>query len=133
SRVALCVDRLFARRAPQPATLPSRWMARDGARLVFLPVTGILAFEASERLAFVHHVDGKYLIDVSLAAVEAELGTRVLRTHRNWLVMLDHVRELGRASGELAVIVGPDLAVPVSRDRAADVRSALTRGVLGSR
>jgi DNA-binding LytR/AlgR family response regulator len=133
TRAALCVDRLLARRTPQPAKLPSRWMARDGARLVFLPVAGILAFEAAERLAFVHHVDGKFLIDISLAAVEAELGDRVLRTHRNWLVMLDHVRELGRDSGELAVIVGPGLAVPVSRDRAAEVRAALTRGVLGSR
>jgi DNA-binding LytR/AlgR family response regulator len=133
SRVATCVERLLARRTPRPATLPSRLMARDGARLVFLPVAGILAFEAAERLVFVHHAEGRFLVDLSLAAVEQQLGERVLRTHRNWLVVPGEVRELSRATGELVVTVGATLVVPVSRDRGAAIRAALTRGALGSR
>jgi DNA-binding LytR/AlgR family response regulator len=133
SRVALCVDRLMARRAPRPVTPPSRLMARDGANLVFLPVSGILAFEASDRLAFVHHLEGRFMIDLSLAAAEAQLAGHILRTHRNWLVMMDKVRELNRSSGELALMVGPELAVPVSRDRAPAVREALLSRTLGTR
>jgi DNA-binding LytR/AlgR family response regulator len=56
-----------------------------------------------------------------------------MRTHRNWLVVLDHVRELGRGTGELVLHVGPQLVVPVSRDRAPAVREALVSRALGSR
>lgn len=130
-RVATCVDRLVTRR-PSRTTAPRRLVARTATSLVFLPLVGVLAFEAEDRLAYVHHVDGRYLVDLSLAALEAQFADRVLRTHRNWLVVLDHVRELGRGSGELALQVG-GLAVPVSRDRAPAVREALVSRAVGGR
>ncbi|HUJ60629.1 MAG TPA: LytTR family DNA-binding domain-containing protein [Kofleriaceae bacterium] len=131
-RVAACVDRLIARRPARAAAAPSRLVARTAQSLVFLPIDGVLAFEAADRLAYVHHVDGRYLVDLSLAALEQRFADVVLRTHRNWLVVLDRVRELGRASGELVLQVG-ELAVPVSRDRAPGVREALVSRALGAR
>ena len=46
---------------------------------------------------------------------------------------LEHVRELGRGSGEFALQVGGGLAVPVSRSRAAAVREALVSRAVGAR
>jgi len=132
SRVAVCVDRLVARRAVRVPSVAAKLMARDGARLVFLAVSGILAFEAAERLVFVHHAEGRFVIDLSLTAVEAQFAGRVLRTHRNWVVVTDQVRELHRRSGELVVIAGSGLAIPVSRDRGPAVREALIAGAVGA-
>ena len=128
ARVDTCVDRLLSRRPPR-AEPPTRLVARTATSLVFLPLAGVLAFEAEDRLAYVHHVDGRYLVDLSLAALEARFADRVVRTHRNWLVVLDHVRELTR-DGEVAV---GGLAVPVSRDRAPAVRDALVSRAVGRR
>lgn len=132
-RVATCVDRLVARRPARASTAATRLVARTATSLVFLPLAGVLAFEAADRLTYVHHADGRYLVDLSLAALEARFADRIVRTHRNWIVVLDHVRALGRGSGELAVQVGAELAVPVSRDRAPAVREALVSRALGSR
>ena len=132
-RVATCVERLLARRPARAAAPPTRLVARTATSLVFLPLAGVLAFEAAERLVHVHHLDGRFLVDLSLAALETQFADRVTRTHRNWLVVLDHVRELGRPSGDLALHVGADLVVPVSRDRAPAVRDALVSRAVGAR
>jgi DNA-binding LytR/AlgR family response regulator len=132
-RVATCVDRLLARQPARAAPPPTRLLARTATSLVFLPLDGVLGFEAADRLVYVHHLDGRFLVDLSLAALEAQFADRATRTHRNWVVMLDHVRELGRPSGDLALHVGPALVVPVSRDRAPAVRDALVSRAVGAR
>ena len=133
-RVAVCVERLLARAASRPETkLPSRLLARTANSLVFLPIDGVLAFEAAERLTYVHHIQGRHLVDLSLSAIEPQFAERILRSHRNWLVALDHVRELGRLDGELSLQVGENLVVPVSRDRASLVREALLSRTIGIR
>ena len=131
-RVAACVQRLLERPALPPS--PTRLVARTAAGLVFLPLDGVLAFEAAGRLMYVHHQQGRFLVDPSLTALEAQFGKLVIRTHRNWLVAPKHVRRLERASSELVLVVGErELAVPVARDRAADVRKTLVAGTLGLR
>ncbi|HZJ68249.1 MAG TPA: LytTR family transcriptional regulator DNA-binding domain-containing protein, partial [Kofleriaceae bacterium] len=117
--------------ASPTAALPTRLVARNAASLVLLPLDGILAFEASGRLTYVHHSEGRFLVDPSLSALEAQFGELVLRTHRNWLAARRHVRRLDRASSELCLVVGDSLEVPVSRDRAAAVRKELLAGTLG--
>jgi len=79
----------------------------------------------------VHHREGRFLVDPSLAALESQFGELVIRTHRNWLAARRHVRRLDRASSDLCLVVGDDLQVPVSRDRAAAVRKELLAGTLG--
>ena len=133
-RVAVCVERLLARRPSSPEVkAPSRLLARTANSLVFLPIDGVLAFEAEERLTYVHHTQGRHLVDLSLAALEPQFAERILRSHRNWLVALHHVRELVRTDGELSLQVGDNLVVPVSRDRASIVREALMSRAIGGR
>jgi DNA-binding LytR/AlgR family response regulator len=142
-RVGACVQRLIALRAPAAAPAPAlaspaaaaasepRLVARTASGLVLMAIDGVLAFEAAERLTYVHHADGRFLVDPSLAALEQQLGRRLLRCHRNWLVAPRHVRRLDRRAGELVLVIGDALVVPVARDRAAEVRQALVAGTIG--
>lgn len=131
-RVTTCVARLLERRrAPSPTSGERRLVARKDSRLVFLDLDGMLAFQAAERLTYLHHVDGVFSVDLSLNALGATLGDRVLRVHRNWLVAPARVLGLGRLDGELFLEVGPQLRVPVSRERARDVRQQLLENTVG--
>jgi len=132
-RVAQCIERLRARRPSHPAPAdPVRIVVRRKRALVFLRLEEVWAFEAAERLAFVHSSRGKFDVDLSLSAVEASFGRSLLRVHRNWLVSADHVKELEGAGSETELLVG-DLRVPVARERAQAVREALMQGTLGIR
>jgi DNA-binding LytR/AlgR family response regulator len=131
-RVERCVERLRGRRADPIRRAPARLLARTANSLVFLPLDGVYAFEAAERITHVHHAEGRFLVDLSLAALELELADRVLRVHRNWLVAIEHVRQMERGS-EPVLVVGPELRLPVSRDRTAAVREALLGNTLGLR
>jgi DNA-binding LytR/AlgR family response regulator len=126
-----CVERLRGRRF-QRARAPARLLARTANSLVFLSLDGVHAFEAADRITHVHHADGRFLVDLSLAALEHDLDDRVFRIHRNWLVAIAHVRQLERGS-EPVLVVGPDLRLPVSRDRAAALRDALLGNAVGIR
>jgi DNA-binding LytR/AlgR family response regulator len=91
-------------------------------------------------LSFVHSPQGKFDIDLSLAAIESSLGRTLLRVHRNWLVNLAFARELRREGSETTLFVGASLGdqgqgvcVPVSRDRAQSLRNALLENATGLR
>src|ERR1700682_2161821 len=72
--------------------LGRRLGARRKKSLVFLDPEKIWAFEAADRLTFVHSPEGKFDVDLSLAAIEASLGRALFRVHRNWLVELGSVK-----------------------------------------
>ncbi|NUP10823.1 MAG: response regulator transcription factor [Polyangiaceae bacterium] len=130
-RVLTCVERLARRQRPRASNRPPpRLVARREDRLHFLAIDGLLAFEAAERLTSAHHTDGVFSVDLSLTALSAALGNRVLRVHRNWLVAPAHVRGLARRDGEIRLTVG-DLSVPVARDRAREVRQRLLANTIG--
>jgi two-component system, LytTR family, response regulator LytT len=138
-RVEQCLRRIGNRQQTRgPEAL--RVVARRKKSLVFLDPADIWAFEASDRLSFVHSRLGKLDIDLSLAAIEASFGRRLMRVHRNWLVNLDFARELQRDEGETTLFVGSSLGdqsqgvrVPVSRDRAQPLRAALLANTTGLR
>jgi len=139
-RVARCLDRVRALRPPVAAPPgPARIVARRKRALVFLRLDEVWAFEAAERLAYVHTARGRFEVDLSLSAIEASIGHALLRTHRNWLVNADHVRELEGHGSDTELRVGaPDgdvagVRVPVARDRAVAVRDALLRNATGIR
>ncbi len=130
---------LLERRAPRPHAV-RRVVARRKKSLVFLDPEKIWAFEAADRLTFVHSSDGKFDIDLSLAAIEASFGRALFRVHRNWLVNLLYVKELDRDIGGLTVTVGSDLDpegpsihAPVSQDRAKALRDVLLENTTGLR
>jgi two-component system response regulator LytT len=138
-RVEQCMKRLFERRAPR-SHRPRRVVARRKKSLVFLDPDSIWAFEAADRLTFVHAREGKFDIDLSLAAIETSFGRALFRVHRNWLVNLAYVKELERDIGGATVTVGSDLEaeggnihVPVSQDRSKALRDALLENATGLR
>ena len=138
-RVEQCLQRLLERRAPRSQG-PRRVVARRKKSLVFLDPASIWAFEAADRLTFVHAPEGKFDIDLSLAAIESSFGRALFRVHRNWLVNLTYVRELERDIGGAMVTVGSDLApegqsiqVPVSQDRSKALRDVLLENATGLR
>jgi DNA-binding LytR/AlgR family response regulator len=117
-----------------------RVVARRKKTLVFLEPTEIWAFEAADRLTFVHSLHGKFDVDLSLSAIEASFGRTFVRVHRNWLINLAQVRELERESGETTLFVGLGIAetgegihVPVSRERAQTLRELLLASATGLR
>ena len=74
--------------------------------------------------------DGRFDIDLTLSTIERTFSPRFMRVHRNWLVNRDRVTGLDRLDGETRVRVD-DLVVPVSRDRAGQVRQALLEEATG--
>src|SRR6266849_1989067 len=138
-RVDQCLRRLLDRRAPRPQAV-RRVVARRKKALVFLDPEKIWAFEAADRLTFVHSAEGRFDIDLSLAAIEASFGRALFRVHRNWLVNLAYVKELERDIGGATVSVGSDLGpegrsirAPVSQDRAKALRDVLLENTTGLR
>ena len=141
-RVAQCLDRLRARRPAAAASAPAppaRIVARRKRALVFLRLEEVWAFEAAERLAYVHTTRGKLDVDLSLSAVEASFGRTLLRVHRNWLVNADHVKELEGHGSETELLVGCSgdaeggVRVPVARERGQAVREVLLGNAMGVR
>src|SRR5205807_3732314 len=121
-------------------TSVSRVVARRNRSLVFLDPTEIWAFEAADRLTYVHSLEGKFVIDLSLAAIEASFGRALFRVHRNWVVNLAYVKELERVMGGTSLTIGGDLErgeqtirAPVSHDRAKALRNVLLKNATGLR
>jgi two-component system response regulator LytT len=140
-RVGQCLRRLIERRVvPEASSGPPRIVARRKRALVFLEPHEIWAFEAADRLTFVHAMPGVFDIDLSLAAVEASFGRAFVRAHRNWLVSAAHIKELDRDGHETRLFVGASVAeggkgvwVPVARERSAAVREMLLANTTGLR
>ncbi len=139
-RVALCLSRVLQRAGIRSGPATRRVVARRKKTLVFLEPAEIWAFEAADRLTFVHSVHGKFDVDLSLSAIEGSFGRTFVRVHRNWLINLAQVRELARESGETTLFVGLGIAktgegihVPVSRDRAQTLRGLLLASATGVR
>lgn len=140
-RVVKCLERLQQRRgAVTEAARPTRIVARRKRSLVFLEPPEIWAFEAADRLTFVHTLHGTFDIDLSLAAVETSFGRAFVRVHRNWLVNAAHIKELERDGHETKLFVGAGVAgagqgvhVPVARERSAQVREMLLTNAAGLR
>ncbi len=131
ARVAQCLARVRARVPVRELARP-RIVGRRKRALVFVRLDEVWAFEAAERLAYVHGPHGRLDIDLSLSAVEASFGRTLLRVHRNWLVNAAHVRELEGSGADTELVVG-ELRVPVARERAGAVREALLGNALGIR
>jgi len=139
-RVDQCLQRLVERCARPRIQGPRRVVARRKKSLVFLDPASIWAFEAADRLTFVHAPEGRFDIDLSLAAIESSFGRALFRVHRNWLVNLAYVKELERDLGGATVTVGQDIGpegksihVPVSQDRSKALRDALLENATGLR
>ena len=138
-RVLQCLKRLQARRVSEPPR-SQRIVARRKKNLVFLEPGEIWAFEAADRLTYVHTKHGRLDIDLSLTAIEMSMGRTFLRAHRNWLVNAGAIKELDREDAETSLFVGESLSeggigvrVPVSRDRSQEIKDLLLESAVGVR
>jgi len=99
---------------------------RESLKLV--RIEDVYCFHAEQKYTTVRHAGGEDLIEDSLRTLEAELGTRFTRIHRNALVATNRIRALARdAEGQYHVIVD-GLAEPlaVSRRMATELRERLS-------
>jgi two-component system response regulator AlgR len=71
---------------------------RLGQRLELIPLADVCYFQADQKYVTVRHCHGHALIEESLKALENELGTRVVRIHRNALAMATHITGLEKTS-----------------------------------
>jgi two-component system response regulator AlgR len=69
---------------------------RRGIELI--PLTGIRFFQADHKYVTVRHESGEVLIDDTLRDLEDEFGDKVVRIHRNALVMMEQIEGLERDS-----------------------------------
>lgn len=133
-RVGQCVERIRARLpAPGLPKTPVRVVGRRKRALVFLRIDEVWAFEAADRMAYLHAARGRFDVDLSLTALEASFGSSLLRVHRNWLVNCSHVLELEGIAADMTLLVGDGLRVPVARERTAEVRELLLANTTGIR
>jgi len=72
-----------------------RLFARNGTRIVPIPVESIRRVQAAGDYAEVHCAAGKFLLQVSLADLVTRLDPeRFLQVHRSHIVNLDHVQQM---------------------------------------
>jgi len=136
------------RRAPRPGSNASGWsgvgdkiVARRRLSIVILETQEVWAFEAKDRLSFVHSARGRFDVDLSLLEIEELVGRAFLRVHRRWLVNIVNIRELQRTpdgGGGLWVAdshadASTGMRVPIARDATRRVRERLLEGTIGLR
>jgi DNA-binding LytR/AlgR family response regulator len=133
ARVEQCLARVRPR-VVASASAPLRIVGRRKRALVFVPLDEVWAFEAADRLAYVHTARGRLDVDLSLSSIEASFGRTLARVHRNWLVNTGHVHELEGTGSDTELLVGSEgLRVPVARERASAVRELLLANATGIR
>ena len=69
---------------------------RRGIELI--PLSEVRFFQADHKYVTVRHEKGEVLIDDTLRELETEFSDKVVRIHRNALVMMDHLEGLERDS-----------------------------------
>ena len=95
---------------------------RRGIELI--PLSEVRFFQADHKYVTVRHEKGEVLIDDTLRELETEFGDKVVRIHRNALVMMDHLEGLERDSaGHYQVRMrGVDERLDVSRRHVSGLR-----------
>ena len=95
---------------------------RKGIELI--PLTEIRFFQADHKYVTVRHDKGEVLIDDTLRDLEDEFGDRLVRIHRNALVMTHHLEGLERdSSGHYQVrLRGVEERLDVSRRHISGLR-----------
>ena len=125
-----------AERQPEASVQPAVLVVSDRGRVVRVPVAEVLYLKAELKYVTLRTAAHSHVLDDSLSELEARLGDRFLRVHRNALVSRAAVRALERrmiaADGDdeggegWAVRIAPvDEWIAVSRRQLAAVREAL--------
>lgn len=114
--------------AMQPE-MRSHIAAKSRRGMELIPLSEVRYFIADHKYVTVFHRFGEVLIDDTLKELEEEFGDKVLRVHRNALVVVEHVLGLERvAMGQHRVkLANIDHGPTVSRRHLSDVRRDLEK------
>lgn len=98
--------------------------ARTRRGIELIPISEVRFFQADHKYVTVRHEGGEVLIDDTLRDLEDEFGQKLVRIHRNALVMTDHLEGLERdPSGHYRVRMrGVDERLDVSRRHVSGLR-----------
>lgn len=101
----------------------SRLFVRSGNGVIPVLVSEVSWFEASGDYVTAHTSRSRYLLHLSLNRLESRLDAkRFVRIHRTHIVNLDHVVAFRRQSRGLMAELRDGTRVPVSRERAREIR-----------
>jgi two-component system LytT family response regulator len=111
------------------AKFPERIASRTGERVVFIEVAAITHFFAKDKLTYAATATKDYLIDNTIAELEARLDpARFLRIHRSTLLNLSYVGEVNSWFGGGMVVRLKDskrTELQVARDRVRELKTRL--------
>jgi two-component system, LytTR family, response regulator len=130
------IDRLAAPLSPDVGALlaaiqPFRFLQRVGTRkgdaLSLIAVQDVLYFLSEHRYTYAQTAQGRFLLELSLAELEARLNpAQFLRIHRSTIVNLQCVDQVSRwFAGRILVRLQDKTELRVSRDKVAELRLAL--------
>ena len=96
----------------------------NGIRVI--PLHEVVYLMADRKYVRVVSVNGEALMEISLKALEEQLGDRFRRVHRNALVNFDRVLSLKKQDNQMVVeLRGCEECIPVSRRHLQSVRTAV--------
>jgi len=109
---------------PDPSLPLERILVRNGTSLVPVNLAAIMNIEAQDDYVLLHGSDRRHLASIRMRELEQRLPSPpFVRIHRSHIVNLDHVlRITTRADARLCVEMSNGQCIPVSRDRARQVR-----------
>ncbi len=117
-----------ALRPDQPAWL-ERVASRSGDKVELVDLARVTHFYASDKLTFAATPNRNYVVDQTIAELEARLNpARFVRIHRGAILGLDHLLELHAGFGGRMVARLKDpkrTELPVSRDRVRALKQLL--------
>jgi two-component system LytT family response regulator len=86
------LERLLSQLAAAPL---KRLQVKSGDKILLVNADDMVYFEAKDKYTFLHTVDQKHIIDMTLAELEAKLDkTNFIRIHRSHIINLKYMREL---------------------------------------
>lgn len=115
-------------RAQRPAPTPVRIPAKRGTKILLLDPGEVVWFESEGELVHARTVDGRALVERSLADLEVQLAGSFFRIHRSYLVNLSKVGAIvPEDGGTYRAIMKDDArtALPLSRRQAQKLREII--------
>lgn len=109
---------------PDPTLPLERILVRSGATLIPVSLTAIANVEAQDDYVLLHCGDRRHLAGIRMRELEQRLpNPPFIRVHRSHIVNLDHVSHVASGTdGRLSVTMATGMCIPVSRDRAKELR-----------
>jgi two-component system response regulator AlgR len=108
-----------AQNAVRPPAPRSHLSLNEKGRIVLIPLADILYLKAELKYLTVRTETREYLLEESLARLESEFPDTFVRVHRNCLVAIARVMEIGKTPGDddghFVRLRGVDERIPASR------------------